>query len=228
MIGITARVSGDAAAIRELERLGRAMGNDAAETTRIVGRSVAGFGMRESYPRGVGGKSKKQGENSIARDARKVLGQSPGGSASATEAYAHVQAYRNKSGRVSSGQRGRRGRLDPRVLWVTPEAFAEATARRQAMVGWGKAAWAKAATELGAKPPQAWIRRHTAAKGYADLSRKITGPSLTIGSRTSYASDLFNSSMQARAIRNGTKNAIRWMQRQVDGAARKTSQNLKR
>jgi hypothetical protein len=52
MIGITARVSGDAQAARELDRLGRALGNDALETTRIVGRSVALFGMRESYPRG--------------------------------------------------------------------------------------------------------------------------------------------------------------------------------
>jgi hypothetical protein len=226
MIGITARVSGDAQAARELDRLGRALGNDALETTRIVGRSVALFGMRESYPRGVGGKAKLGGEHAIERDARKILAVSASGVSSSSAAFSHQEALRGARGTIA-GKRKKRSE-DPRVMWATAEAIREAITRRQLMVGWAKAAWAKAGVDLGAKAPQKWITRHAAAPGYATATKKLSGPVVTMGSRTSYASNIFSAALQARAIRQGTKNAIAWMQRQADKETGKTTKLFKR
>jgi hypothetical protein len=226
MIKVKASVTGVPKVARELDHLGRELGIGAKEMTRIIGRSVALFGVRETYPRTISAKARKQGERSVEIDFYKVVGIDKGGVASAgiVDKW-QAERRRPTTGRASRPPGGKH--RDPSTLYATQEALSDAITQRQKMVGWAKGQWAGVAAKLGPAIPTKWITRHRATESIVDLQSSIMGTKLTIGSRADFASQVFPSDMQRRAVTQGTKNGISFMRRKAKAEAAKTTNKLR-
>jgi len=226
MIKVKASVTGVPKVARELDHLGRELGIGAKEMTRIIGRSVALFGVRETYPRTISAKARKQGERSVEIDFYKVVGIDKNGAASA----GIVDKWQNERRRSTTGRASRPPggkHRDPSTLYATQEALNDAITQRQKMVGWAKAQWAGVAAKLGPAIATKWITRHRASEAIVDLRSSLMGTSLTVGSKSQYASQVFPSDMQRRAVSQGTKNGISFMRRKAKAEAAKATNKLK-
>jgi hypothetical protein len=221
MIQLKGTITGVPKTARELDHLGRELSIDAKETTRIIGRSIALFGVRQTYP-----KTPKSGKTTIQTDFFKVVGEAKNGIADP----GFVDKWQNERRRPTTGRTARPPggkNKDPTTIYATPVALKEAIQRRQLLVGWAKGQWAGVLAKLGGKAPAKWITRHRAVESIMELRSGVTGTRLTIGSSSEYASQVFPGEMQSRAVREGTKNGINFLRNQARARAKAATRKLR-